>query len=357
MHITGLASGLDIDSIIEQMMALERRPLDLMQQRQLELEAKKGAWRDVNTRLKNLADRFGSLKLEATYLAKSGESSNQDVLTATASHNAGMGSYKIEVERLATGVVKHSEAVSEGATKPLSVAGGIVITTGEGEWEIEVGLNDSLNDIVHKINSFKNDANKAVPVSASVVANRLVLSSKATGSESSFDVSLTGDLGTKLSGFALVPGGGLDAQLRINGIEVESSSNTLTDVIQGVTVSLKDIGTSTLTVGQDTKQVVDAVQAFVDQYNSTFDFINDKLQCKIESDPDSVQGTLSADTTLMRLQSSLRNMVVSRSSYTEGKYVTLGDIGVATAKFIPGAADYRDLLTKNCQHSYYQSGL
>ncbi len=344
MHITGLASGLDIDSIIEQMMVLERRPLDLMQQRQLELEAQKGAWRDVNTRLRNLADKFGSLKLQATYLAKSAESSNQDVLTATASHNAGMGSYKIEVERLATGVVKHSEAVSEGATKPLSVTGSVIISTGAGEdvqqWAIDVGLNDSLNDIVHKINSFKNDADKVAPVNASVVANRLVLSSKATGTGSNFDVSLTGDLGTKLSGFVQVPEGGLDAKLRINGVEVTSSSNTLTDIIQGVTVSLKDVGTTTLTVAQDTKQVVDAVQAFVDQYNSTLDFINDKLQCKIESDPNSVQGTLSADTTLMRLQSSLRNMVVSRSSYTAGKYVTLGDIGVATAKFVPGAADY-----------------
>lgn len=344
MHITGLASGLDVDSIIEQLMALERRPLELMQQRQLELEAQKGAWRDVNTRLRNLADKFGSLKLQATYLAKSAESSNQDVLTATASHNAGMGTYKIEVERLATGVVKHSEVVSEGATKPLSVTGSVIISTGAGEdvqqWAIDVGLNDSLNDIVHKINSFKNDSDKAVPVSASVVANRLVLSSKATGSGSNFDVSLTGDLGTKLSGFTPVPGGGLDAQLRINGIEVESSSNSLADVIQGVTVNLKDVGTSTLTVAQDTKQVVDAVKAFVDQYNSTIDFINEKLQAKTQSDPNSVKGTLSGDTTLMRLQSSLRNIVVSRSSYTEGKYVTLGDIGVATAKFVLGAADY-----------------
>lgn len=340
MRIGGLASGIDMDGIIEQLMAIERRPLVLMQQKQLELEAQKGAWRDVNTRLKNLTDKFSALKLQATYLAKSGESSNKDVLTATAGHNAGMGTYKIEVERLATGVVKHSEAVNEDATKPLSVTGSIVIETGEGKWEIEVGLNDSLNDIVRKINSLKNDNEKTAPVNASVVANRLVLSSKTTGSASDFDVSLTGNLGTKLSGFEQVAGGGLDAQLKINGIEVTSSSNTLTDVIQGVTVSLKDIGTSTLTVGQDTKQVADAVKAFVDQYNSTIDFINDKLQAKTQSDPNSVKGALSGDTTLMRLQSSLRNMAVSRSSYTEGKYVTLADIGVATAKFVPGAADY-----------------
>lgn len=340
MRIGGLASGIDMDGIIEQLMAIERRPLVLMQQKQLELEAQKNAWRDVNTRLKNLTDKFSALKLQATYLAKSGESSNKDVLTATSGHNAGMGTYKIEVERLATGIVKHSEVVNEGATKPLSATGSIVIETGEGKWEIEVGLNDSLNDIVRKINSFKNDNEKAAPVGASVVANRLVLSSKATGSASDFTVSLTGDLGTKLSGFEPVAGGGLDARFKINGIELTSSSNTLTDVIQGVTVNLKDIGTSTLTVAQDTKQVADAVKAFVDQYNSTIDFINDKLQAKTQSDPNSVKGALSGDTTLMRLQSSLRNMVVSRSSYTEGKYVTLADIGVATAKFVPGAADY-----------------
>ena len=339
MRISGLASGIDMDGIIEQLMAIERRPLVMMQQKQQELEAQKGAWRDVNTRLRNLTDKFSALKLQATYLAKAAESSDKDVLTATAGHNAGMGTYKIEVEQLATGFVKHGEEVAEGASKPLAVTGTITISTEAGEWEIEVGINDTLNDIVRKLNSVKNEDDKSAPVSASVVASRLVLASKETGQQSDFTVQVTGDLADKLGAWQEVQQG-QDAKVKINGIEVESASNSLKDVIQGVTIDLKDTGTSTLTVTQDTKAVVDAVQAFVDQYNSTIDFINEKLQAKSQNDPNSVRGALSGDTTLMRLQNSLRNMVVSRSSYTEGKYVTLADIGVATAKFVPGAADY-----------------
>ena len=331
MRISGLGSGIDMDSIIEQLMAIERRPLVMMQQRQLELEAQKGAWRDVNTRLKNLADKLSALKLQATYLAKSAEVSNNDIITASASSSAGMGTYSITVERLATGFVKHGAQVVEGALKPLSVSGTMVIKAGEEQWEIEVGINDSLNDIVRKINSVKNDSEKSAPVNASVVAGRLVLSSKATGKDSDFEVILDPALSAKLGEFTEVQTG-QDAKLTINGIEVESGSNTLTDVIQGVTINLKAVGSTTLTVQQDTKQVVEAVKAFVDQYNSTIDFINEKLNAKT--------GTLKGDTTLMRLQSSLRSMVVSRSSYTEGKYVTLADIGVATAKFVPDAADY-----------------
>ena len=63
MRLSGLASGVDMDGIIEGLMAIERRPLVLMQSRQQELEAQKNAWRDVNTRLKNLSDKFLSLKL------------------------------------------------------------------------------------------------------------------------------------------------------------------------------------------------------------------------------------------------------------------------------------------------------
>lgn len=350
MRIGGLGSGIDMDGIIDGLMAIERRPLVLMQRKQQELEAQKNAWRDVNTRLKHLSDKFLSLKLESTYVGRIAKLSNESVLKATAERTAVMGSYEVEVTQLATHVVKHSARVEQGASEALGVAeGSITIGMGGDLWTMAVDVGDTLNSIVQKINSMKNDNDKASPVTASVVDNRLVLTSKETGAGGKFSVDVVGeDLSALLLGpeaeFTEVAGGGLNAQVKINGIEVESESNTLKDVIQGIRFDLLEVGKTTLTVSQDTQQVVDKLQEFVDQYNSLLDFINDKLQAQSAMDPNSKRGTLSGDTTLMRLQSNLRSMVASGVG-GDGNYRSLADIGISTAKFVPGAADYSGKLT------------
>lgn len=351
MRIGGLGSGLDTDAIIGQLMAIERRPLLLMQQKQVQLEAQKNAWRDVNTRLKHLSDKFLSLKLESTYVSRMAEAGNELVFKAFAERTAVTGSYNVEVIQLATGVGQHSAKLAMGANEELGVGEGssISIKLGGKDWTIEVAAEDTLNSLVQKINASINEAEEAVPVTASVVDNRLVLSSKETGVASRFSVGVTGEeLSSLLLGpegeFTEVAGGGQRAKVIINGIEVESDSNSLKDVIQGVTLDLQDAGKTTLTVSQDTQQVVDKLQEFVDQYNSVLDFINEKLQAQSAMDPNSKQGTLSGDTTLMRLQSSLRSIVAGGAG-GDGEYRSLADIGIGTAKFVPGAADYSGKLT------------
>ena len=348
MRIMGLGSGIDMEGIIEQLMSIERRPLLLMQQKQQVLEEQKNAWRDVNTRLKHLTDKFMPLKLDATYLSLKAASSDDKVVTATAKSNAEQGTYKIEVKQLATHTVQYGKEVEGGARAALGASGTIAI---DEQWVIEVGEEDSLSDIVRKINALTHDQEgneQAAPVRASIVNNQLVLTSKETGSESDFAVEFSvdnGDLAAALGPLSQVDGGGLDAQVTINGIDVETSSNTLKDVIPGVMLELQGLGSSTLNIEQDAQQVIDAVQAFIDQYNSALDFINSKLQAERESDPNSVRGTLSGDSTLMRLQSNLRSIVAGRVSDADGDYSSLADLGIGTAKFVAGVGDYSGKLT------------
>lgn len=344
MYIGGLASGLDINGIMEQLMAVERRPIVNIQNKQQELQAQKNAWRDINTRMRSLADKFLSLKLESTYVSRLAKSSNEDILKASASSTAVEGNYPVNITRLATAATFYSEKQVTGVDDLL----------GEGRLEMELGDEAkttvaididgemSLRSLVKHINELKLGEEEAqtLPIRASIVDNRLVLASKETGAESSFSVSMTGtvlDAGVK--DFTQVADSGLDAELEVNGITVTSSSNTLKDVIQGVTLDLLEVGKTTLTVSQDTQQVVDRLQEFVDQYNSVIIFVNDKLQAQSAMDSNSVRGTLSGDGTLMRLQGSLRNMVVGGAG-GEGKFRSLADIGIGTAKYVPGAADY-----------------
>ena len=82
MQLDGLATGMDTTSMIDQLVALERRPIYNYQQEISEMEQTKGAWRDVNSRLDKLEDRTTDLKLSSTYNSRSASSSNEDVVTA-----------------------------------------------------------------------------------------------------------------------------------------------------------------------------------------------------------------------------------------------------------------------------------
>lgn len=349
-RIDGLASGIDTEALIESMMAAERLPITNMQRKQQELETQKNAWRDINTRMRNLVDKFTAFKLESTYLGRVAKPSQEGILRASASPDAVEGIYQVNVERLATASVRYNGTRVADVNEALG-AGTLKLEFGSETLEIGIDADWSLRDLVNHINSLNSlelpdgEETKPLPVRASIVDNRLVLTSKETGESSQFDASITGTTLLAEGGFLEVAGSGQDALLEINGITgITSSSNTLKDVIQGVTLDLVAVGETTVTVSQDTQQVVDRLQEFVDQYNSTIDFINDKLKAQSAMDPNSTRGTLSGDATLMRLQSTLRSMVAG-SSGGDGKYNSLASIGVGTAKFVPGAADYSGKLT------------
>ncbi|MDN5346737.1 MAG: flagellar hook-associated protein 2 [Clostridia bacterium] len=101
VHFSGLASGLDTDNIIKQLMDIERIPLTRLQQRKEQYNVKKSAWHDVYTRLSNLQSKLASLKLSSTFTSLKAISSNTAVLTATAGSGAVAGSYNVGVIQLA----------------------------------------------------------------------------------------------------------------------------------------------------------------------------------------------------------------------------------------------------------------
>ena len=108
---------------------------------------------------------------------------------------------------------------------------------------------------------------------------------------------------------------GKEAIFTINNVEIRRDSNSISDVVDGLTINLKKVHEEgqydTVTIGLDYKKAEDAVKAFVVQYNSTMKFIEDKLAAGDPEVPGS-KGVLAGDGSLMRLHSSLRNLVTSR---------------------------------------------
>src|SRR6056297_1218278 len=140
MQLDGLATGMDTTSMIDQLVALERRPIYNYQQEISEMEQTKGAWRDVNSRLDKLEDRTTDLKLSSTYNSRSASSSNEDVVTATARNDADEGNYSVTVKSTA----KSQRLIGE-RDKNFSASTGDTITLKGAE--INVSAGDSLSDI------------------------------------------------------------------------------------------------------------------------------------------------------------------------------------------------------------------
>lgn len=120
MRISGLASGMDIDSIVKQLMTAARQPVNKLYQEKTLLQWKKDDYRAMNTQLSRLRDALSRLRLQSTFLARKAVSSNEAAVVATATNNAATSTYSINVEKIATSTTNVStEAININPDKKL----------------------------------------------------------------------------------------------------------------------------------------------------------------------------------------------------------------------------------------------
>ncbi len=350
--ITGIGSGIDIDSIVKSMVAAERAP----KESQLKtLEAKTTTRITAIGALKSAITEFqtalGNLNKPDAFKARAASSSNADLLSVKAGVNAGAGSYKVAVSQLASGSKVALQAFKNDAANPVALgAGTLRIIVGDSELPITF---DESNNTLAGIRDAINKAGADKGVSATIVTDdagsRLVLSSSATGKDENITVAVddgsTGDLsllafagGTNkpgADGSAGVITQARDAVLNIDGLTVTRKTNSIDDAIEGVTLELKGLvdEKDPLTVGVtlDETGVKKQIQSFVDAYNKLIGVIN--AQTKVTSVGEGkapVTGALVGDATARTLLNTIRNELVSVQG--SGSIRALTDIGVSTQK-------------------------
>lgn len=365
LSFIGSYSGID-RSTIDQLMEVERQPLKLYNTRKTTITEQQKAWKDINTRLNSLSEKIDALKSADTLTSMKATSTNEDKVSISASNKAVAGAYRINVTQLATNTSIIGNKVSGTLTEGKSFTiGGTEAElsakfkeendiTGEmsEEQQVEhdqylkdrtiiIGEGATLNDVAKEINS----KSKETGVNASVIDGRMVLTNENTGAGK---ILLSDDGNGALSELGLgnitednyvdgelanvtgVQGAiGKNAIFDINGVPVESTSNSVSDIVDGLTINLKEVGATTVTVGTDYEKAEKAMQEFVDQYNSTMKFIEEKLAAGDPEVPGSA-GTLSGDGTLMRLHSTLRGLVTSVVSKEDGTIKDISQLGVST---------------------------
>lgn len=322
MYISGIATGLDTETLVQQLMAIERRPLVLMQERKNLLQQQRDAWRDINTRLNNLRDRMAELSRTSLFEGRSAVSSAADVATASATRDAAEARYNIEVVQLAQSH-RVASAKLEGAigyTESPSAWLAVGDAVGDQEWvEIKIGANDTVHTIAKKINEAD------VAVTARVIDGRLVIQADETGK--AHQLKFKGELWRKL-GITDRHGkirdtaqlqSAQDAVFKIEGLTITRSSNKIDDVIEGVTFTLQGEGETVIDIKRDEAAVLDAVRKFVEQYNSTMSFIQSRS---------SDGGVLQGDTLLMRIAFQLRSDITARVD-ADLAYNQLAAVGIS----------------------------
>jgi flagellar hook-associated protein 2 len=331
-QITGLASGLDTSTIISELMSVERQPLVRLQQRQAVEQARQADIQKIQTQLQAFNTAVQGLRDVSVWGdTQSATASDPTKLTVTRTSGAAAGAFTFNVTQLA----RAAQSTQTSSLTNANADDTLTIAVGSTSVSLAVSAGDSIDTIAQKIRQ-----TPGVPVYASNVNGKLVLSSTTTGSSNHIVVSSSGTLASDL-GMAenIAP---QDAQYTIDGGSVQtSSSNTLTSALPGLTITLLASGTSTVTVGApgpNTQSITNAVQSFVTAYNQTIDLIYSKLNEKKvvnpQTDADRAAGDLAGDPQLASLLSSLREAVGDAFQGNPAAAQLLSQAGLSTGQAI-----------------------
>lgn len=321
----GLGSGLDVNSIVSQLVAAERAaPDQRLASAQSKAQTKISALGNLKSLLSNLQTVADGLKTGTNSgLGKlTAASANTDFFTAAATAKAVPGNYGIEVDALAVA----NKRASNVFTSSSAVVGNGDVTIGVGSASFTVTLADGANtlaDLRDKINSATNNTGVGAAIVNDSSGSRLLLTSRATGTANALTVTSSLLTTTETQPAA-------DAVIKVDGFSYTSSSNQVTGAIDGLTINVAkaEVGTTTqLNVTLDQSAASSAIQGFVTAYNTSIRYI----AAQTAYNPTSKSaGTLLGDATTLSASQQLRN-IVGGNIDGAGTYSSLAQIGITTA--------------------------
>ncbi len=357
----GVGSGLDIASIVEQLVAAESVPKEnLLNAREAELQAELSAVGTFKAALSSFQGTFSSLSTATAFRQATAASSDSSVFTASASGEAIPGSYSIEVTDLA----QAHKLASKAFTNTTDTVGTGDLTFRFGTYDSDLntftanpertiesitidGTNNSLEGIRDAINAAD------IGVSASIVNDgsgyRLMFKSDSTGADNSIEITVndTGDgdhlNDSGLSQLAFDPtaagvgtgknltqtSAAQDASFSIDGLPMTRSTNDVTGAIEGVNLTLKGETSGTpalLTVSAITSTASNNVQAFVNAYNELETSLDQLTGYNATTDQ---AGALLGDSLVNGALNGIRNLITGSITGLSGQYTSLAQLGIS----------------------------
>ncbi|HEY8906539.1 MAG TPA: flagellar filament capping protein FliD [Rhodoferax sp.] len=352
-------TALDVPTLVSQLMAVERKPIDKLNTKVTDTQAKISSFGTLSSLVSSFQTAAKGLNPGLQKLAAT--PSDASVFAASASSTAVPGNYALTVSQLAqpqslvaAGQDSSTAAIGNGTATTVTfdlgaISGGTLTNgiysgaafTSNGSGTVSLTIDSSNNTL----EGIRDAINAAAPGVAATIVNdgsgtpyRLALSSSNSGTSNSFKITTSGGDGTINSLLGYDPAGtqnltqtlaAQDAKLTVNGIAITSASNTVNEAIQGVTLTLKNTtaAPTSLSVARDTTAIETVASAFVDAYNALAAQIKSRSAYGTST---SAGGSLAGDGTLRLMQDQLRSIFNSPAS--GGTLTSLAQVGIAFQK-------------------------
>ena len=349
---SGLATGLDTSALIENLLLIEREPLNRLEARRNDVADQQDLMQDLNTKLLALRDAareidnrglFGSSESsDEEFLTYKTESSDEDVLTATASNGATPGNLDLTVQQLASSGRQFSTTFTTADTAEIAAGSTIRIELNDADpsaippktattiFDYTVGQDGiTLAALKALINS---DVNNEDNITAEIVQIaddefRLVLTGNNEGEEADFTLS-----GTAMPVDASLTQAATNAEFTVSGLSLTRNTNTITDVLAGLTFELKGLSEIenlaevtadpsidpiyekvSLDIDVDDEAIATTIKSFISKFNDVMTFINN--QQKVDK-ATKRNGPLGNDSTLRTIKARLLNAIGRRFNFT-----------------------------------------
>ena len=332
--VFGINSNLDTQDIINKMVSLEARSMDLVEAKKQIEQQKLASFKELKNRLQTFKSVVTTLNTESRFIvnksvfSNNSSSDNNKVVDITTTSSATSGTYSLVVDNLAT----ETKIISNGFANTTSELenGRVTVTVGSASATVTINsTNDSLDGLRLAINnlgldvkaSFLNDGDDTVPV-------RLLISGNLTGATGAVTMSYSKDSIYPVDEISFTTTQeAKNASFSIDGVSISKSSNTVSDVISGAALKLQSAGSGTISLSTDTDAITTKVSDFVDEYNEVSLFLNEQLSLDTDTEE---TGVLFGNFAVQNLQQILRSSISSKVTGITGDYTYLSQIGIST---------------------------
>lgn len=292
MRVGGLASGMDTDSIVKDMMKIQKMPLDKLMQQKIFTEWQQEATRDTNLSMTNLRTSASNLRLQSSFNSYSATSPTPNSFTVATTANAMSGSYQVQVISVASAAklnsansVTNSAGTAAKSTDQIGVAGRITI----GDISIDVASTDTFADVAKNLQDKTAASVPALRASFDNTTSRFFIATKGMGADQNFTLEFKNADGTAEStelankimnsngATSATATGAADGEIMFDNIKIEGLKTNQTTV-NGVTVSLLQAGAeATINVQSNPEKPLVMIKDFVDKYNETIENLQKQL--------------------------------------------------------------------------------
>jgi flagellar hook-associated protein 2 len=323
--ITGLASGFDTSAIIKALVEAEKVPITHLTTQQEKLQAQQEQMRSLQTSLQSLSFQLAEFALPSLFeTSQTVASSEPQRVGATVTTGAGVGGYQVEVTQLADSAQRTFTFTSPKAEETIKVDG----------QEFKLAAGATAQELAHEVN-----ASPTSTVYAAVVnPETIVFSTRTTGATGTEFIKAEGGSLVEKAGTAKE---GQNAKYSVDGVEYEAKTNTVTEGVAGVTLTLEGLTTKSGPVtidvqapGLNSSAVEAQVQAFIKSYNATVEALQKQITTKplagAANAKEYAVGTLFGDTQLQGLLGSMRETVYESVSGVAAEVSSPFDIGIST---------------------------